>query len=412
MRKWEDIVKERLEGYESALPAGNFADFRARRGESGILGDAGEDVAQAFAMPSGSAGHLPAKRSALPWALAIAVAAGLAAVLLLRRPASPGDGVQPARQPLAPIAVASDTAEVSDPLQPEHVQKHPYIAYAVTSKAFHQPTVTPQEQVITETVSKDESRTQEPQGVLTPDTSVQQAVDTSVITGASPYIPETAGSEPLKMHFEPSAGLFAGGGLVAALATAVVNFTRASGSDPAIVPQTGPVDVGTPHLPQYISSNSYSHSLPFKGGFSVGISVANKTRITTGIQYITYRSSFTDILSKTQIQRAHYLSVPVRLDKILADNGRLEAYVGGGLEGDFCIAASLSGKEIDRDGFSISLLGAGGIQFNVSKHLGLYVEPEMTWTLPSETRTLQTYRSVNPFMFSINTGLRITMGNN
>ena len=65
MRKWEDIVKERLEGYESALPAGSFADFRARRAESGILGDAGEDVAQAFAMPSGSAGHLPAKRSAL-----------------------------------------------------------------------------------------------------------------------------------------------------------------------------------------------------------------------------------------------------------------------------------------------------------------------------------------------------------
>ena len=75
MRKWEDIVKERLEGYESALPAGSFADFRARRAESGILGDAGEDVAQAFAMPSGSAGHLPAKRSALPWALAAAVAA-------------------------------------------------------------------------------------------------------------------------------------------------------------------------------------------------------------------------------------------------------------------------------------------------------------------------------------------------
>lgn len=396
MRKWEDIVKERLEGYESTLPAGSFADFRARR----------------TASAGSSTRRLPAKRSALPWALAAAVAAGLAAVLLLRRPASPGDGLQPLRQPSTPVAVASDTAEVSDPLQPEPVQKHPYIAYAVTSKAFHQPTVTPQEQVITEAVSKDDSRGQEPVGVFTPDTSKQQAVDTSVVTDASPYIPEIASTEPAKMRFEPSSGLLAGGGLVAALATTVVNLTRASGSDPAIVPQTGPVDVGTPHLPQYISSNSYSHSLPFKGGLSVGIPIANRTRFTTGIQYITYRSSFTDILSKTQIQRAHYLSVPVRLDKILADNGRFEAYVGGGLEGDFCIAASLSGKKIDRDGFSISMLCAGGIQFNVSEHLGLYVEPELTWTLPSEARTLQTYRSVNPFMFSINTGLRITMGNN
>lgn len=408
MRKWEDIVKERLEGYESTLPAGSFADFRARRGESGILGDAEEDVAQAFAMPGGSTGRLPAKRSALPWALAVAVAAGLTAVIFLLRPASPGDGVQPARHLPAPVAVAADTSEVSDVLVAELVQGTDLITQRVPPKDAVQQVVPPADPVI------DRASPSE-QGIATTDPDDESEIPEQIGSAAntiSPYIPETVSIEPAKMRFEPSAGLFAGGGLVAALATAVVNFSRASGSDPAIVPQTGPVDVGPPHLPQYISSNSYSHSLPFKGGLSVGIPVANRTRIATGIQYITYRSSFTDILSKTQIQRAHYLSIPVRLDKILADNGRFEAYVGGGLEGDFCIAVSLSGKEIDRDGFSISLLGAGGIQFNVSEHLGLYVEPEMTWTLPSETRTLQTYRSVNPFMFSINTGFRITMGNN
>lgn len=392
MRKWEDIVKERLEGYESALPAGSFADFRARR----------------TASVGGSAGHLPAKRSALPWALAAAVAAGLVAVLLLRHPAEPAGGAQPARHLPAPVAVAADTSEVSDVLVAELVQGTDLITQRVSPKDAVQQVVPPADPVI------DRASPSE-QGISTTDPDDESEIPEQIGSAAntiSPYIPETVSIEPAKMRFEPSSGLLAGGGLVVALATAVVNFTRASGSDPAIVPQTGPVDVGTPHLPQYISSNSYSHSLPFKGGLSVGIPVANRTRITTGIQYITYRSCFTDILSKTQIQRAHYLSVPVRLDKILADNGRFEAYVGGGLEGDFCIAASLSGKKIDRDGFSISVLGAGGIQFNASKHLGIYVEPELTWTLPSETRTLQTYRSVNPFMFSINTGLRITMGNN
>ena len=408
MRKWEDIVKEKLEGYESALPDGSLADFRARRAESGILGDAGENVAQAFAMPSGSAGHLPAKRSALPWALAAAVAAGLAAVFFLRRPAEPAGGVQPARHLPGPVAVAADTSEVSDVLVAELVQGTDLITQRVPPKDAVQQVVPPADPVI------DRASPSE-QGIATTDPDDESEIPVQIGSAAntiSPYIPETVSIEPAKMRFEPAASIFAGGGLVAALATTVVNLTRASGSDPAIVPQTGPVDVGTPHLPQHISSNSYSHSLPFKGGLSVGIPIANRTRITTGIQYITYRSSFTDILSKTQIQRAHYLSVPVRLDKILDDYGRFEAYVGGGLEGDFCIAASLSGKKIDRDGFSISLLGAGGIQFNVSEHLGLYVEPELTWTLPSEARTLQTYRSVNPFMFSINTGLRITMGNN
>ena len=31
MKTWEDIVKERLEGYESPLPEGSLATFRTRR---------------------------------------------------------------------------------------------------------------------------------------------------------------------------------------------------------------------------------------------------------------------------------------------------------------------------------------------------------------------------------------------
>ena len=35
MRKWEEIVKDKLEGYESPLPEGHLADFRARRMKAG-----------------------------------------------------------------------------------------------------------------------------------------------------------------------------------------------------------------------------------------------------------------------------------------------------------------------------------------------------------------------------------------
>jgi len=84
-------------------------------------------------------------------------------------------------------------------------------------------------------------------------------------------------------------------------------------------------------------------------------------------------------------------------------------YVGGGASGDWCVGATLAGKEIPRDGFSFSLLGAGGVQFNMTRHLGLYVEPEISWTLPSEKRVLETYRSAHPFLFSVATGLRINL---
>ena len=59
MKNWEDIIKEKLEGYESPLPEGSLAEFRSRR-ES-----AGSPAAK--------------KRTPLLWILPTAVAAALAA---------------------------------------------------------------------------------------------------------------------------------------------------------------------------------------------------------------------------------------------------------------------------------------------------------------------------------------------
>ena len=108
------------------------------------------------------------------------------------------------------------------------------------------------------------------------------------------------------------------------------------------------------------------------------------------------------------MQRAHYLGVPVRLDWTLLGNKWLELYVGGGLEGDICLAMTLNGKSTCRDGFALSLLGAGGLQFNLSKRLGLYVEPQLSWIVPSRGRSLPTYRTQDPVVFTVNSGIRIT----
>ena len=89
---------------------------------------------------------------------------------------------------------------------------------------------------------------------------------------------------------------------------------------------------------------------------------------------------------------------------------RLDVYLGGGLEADYCLGATLAGERIAKDGFGLSLLGAGGIQLNLTKQIGLYVEPEISWTIPSESHVLQTYRSDNPVMFSLTSGLRFNIG--
>lgn len=110
------------------------------------------------------------------------------------------------------------------------------------------------------------------------------------------------------------------------------------------------------------------------------------------------------------MQTAHYLGIPLRLDWTFASTKRLDFYLGGGLEGDWCIKATFDGEQVQKDGFSASLLGAGGIQFKLTKNLGLYMEPEFNWTFMPENPVLNTYRSAHPVMFSVTSGLRITFG--
>ncbi|MBO4537061.1 MAG: hypothetical protein J5702_07615, partial [Bacteroidales bacterium] len=118
----------------------------------------------------------------------------------------------------------------------------------------------------------------------------------------------------------------------------------------------------------------------------------------------------------TKKQAAHYLGVPVRLDWTLVSGRWLDAYVGAGVSGDKCFAAFLDGKAnlngvpVAVDPFAFSLLGAGGVQLNFTKRLGFFAEPEVSWVVPWQPRMLHTYRSENPVMFSVATGLRINLG--
>ncbi|MCQ2115086.1 MAG: hypothetical protein MJZ07_02665, partial [Bacteroidales bacterium] len=87
----------------------------------------------------------------------------------------------------------------------------------------------------------------------------------------------------------------------------------------------------------------------------------------------------------------------------------MDVYVGAGGSADFCVAAFDAGQKIAKDGVGFSLIGAGGIQFNISKNLGLFLDPTFSWNIPSDNRKLDTYRSDHPFMFTVSTGLRVTV---
>ena len=202
MRKWEDIVKDKMEEPEGALPESVFAEFCAR-------------WEAAMAVPS-------KRRFPLVWAVVPAVAAGLAAVLLLHKPSVPEGDIQIIQQPLTTVAVVADTTTVNEP-----EQTTPLIAQVVTPKVARQAVVKPQEVEIVENVEPaeedtattiDDKATQAdvPQTDM-PDTIDKETPDRPITTTTSPFIPERTKATPVKMKVGPAAGMIAGGGLLAAI---------------------------------------------------------------------------------------------------------------------------------------------------------------------------------------------------
>ena len=390
MRNWEDIVKDKLEEPDGTLPESVFAEFQARR--------------------SGAAPAPAAKRSPLVWVVATAVAAGLAAILLLRKPSVPEDSIRIVPQPVPAVAVASDSTAVE---AEEPLPVRPLIAQAPVPKAAAPKTVAPKaeepEVAEPEIVEPEPVRPEVVEPAEEPTVSEPVAAEPAVAT-ASPFVPQDTPARSVDMHIAPAAGIVAGGGLLAALLAPIagkgdlMSEQASSYSEPSY---GNPLDCNPPSFLNEV--DHFTHTFPFKGGLSVGIPVSDRLRITTGLEYSLYQTRVSFTKSGEKKQAAHYLGVPLRLDGSLASNRWLDVYVGGGVSGDWCVGATHAGIDIPRDGFSFSLLGAGGVQFKVTRHLGLYVEPEISWTFPSEKRVLETYRSAHPFLFSVATGLRINL---
>lgn len=379
MKQWEDIVKDKLEGYESALPEGSLAAFRARA-----------------SIMAGQSGHLPARRSPLLW-LAAAAAACLAAVFFLLRQAPEADS------PLVAQVVETPKEIVIQPQEPVRVVETPRPAEK-TKRAAVLETVEPTEtiEIVEPAETVEEVETVEPVETVETVETVELAetvefADTEVVT-------RTANSSGSYI-----AGGVAGGGLAAvyALAKGVSHFAPAAGKSDYQYDADHMTDQGNYSV---IPDNllSQKHSMPFKAGLSVRIKLNDRLGITTGLEYSLYTSRFKYRNFGTLTQKAQYLGVPLRLDWTFASARCFDFYVGGGLQGDFCVGAKLGGKSIAKDGFSFSMLGVGGVQLNISKRIGIYMEPEFSWT-KTAGRVLDTYRSKHPFMFSATAGLRLNL---
>lgn len=426
MKTWENIIKDKLERTDAALPESLFTEFLTRLDASG---------SPAVAVPAvrPAAWHRP-----LLWALVPAAAAGLAALLFLHKPSLPGDGIQVAQQPPAPVAAVADSVKSEEPLQSDNLVSH-----AVTPKVAKQSVISTPEPASADYAqpSEDTAEVIPAEEVSISETDVVSDPEPSVSV-PSPVIPKSTAAKPVELKVAPAAGIVTGSGLLAAALTQFIGSGTQAGTNSASMVN----NLETSYSGSFATfTDEDSHHFPLiKEGLSVGIPVARRLKITTGLEYSRYISTSSQMLDSfgqqfkaERKQVAQYLGIPVRLDWSLAKNKLLDVYVGGGAAADYCLGAKMIIKytdpkmedniqELRRDGFVFSVIGAGGIQLNVNRRIGLYLEPELTWSKPPKKPSLdfygdivtmeegdyrlETYRTEHPFMFTVATGLRINLG--
>ena len=408
MRKWEDIIKERLEEPDGALPESVFDEFNVRF--------------------DGAESARTARRLPFVWAIVPAIAAGLAAVLLLMSPKAPEENIEPIRQsPVAYVQAAVDT-NAESPADTTLVYPMP------VKKASARP-----QSVAPESPSIGENQTEAPATTETtvapemlapsetpdqPQPTTKPSIRSTFPETTSPFIPMTEKARRVNLKVAPAAGGILGAGVLAALATHLGKVYKARWTNiqsPGTIPSSwydksnpgeGP---GSSEDPVRDRLEGSSHNFPIQAGLSARLPLSEQLYLSTGLQYSLYNSKFTMSQTGEKRQQVHYLGIPVRLDWVFASNSRFDVYAGGGVQGDFCLNATLAGMNLEKGRPSLSLVGAGGVQMNVTKHLGIYLEPELSWRIPTDdpklgNHSLVTYRSEHPVMFSVATGIRINLG--
>ena len=156
-------------------------------------------------------------------------------------------------------------------------------------------------------------------------------------------------------------------------------------------------------------SDSYCHEIPVSFGVSARVHLTDRLSINTGLNYTRYKSLRTRTFAGSSTrqkdwQNVHYLGVPVRLDYMAVNKKHFNMYFGAGAQIDKCAFAKVGDERLHEKQILFGLNGTMGIQIDLTRLVGLYFEPEVSYAL--NEGTIETFRSDDPFVVTVRGGLR------
>ncbi|MDR3328217.1 MAG: PorT family protein [Prevotellaceae bacterium] len=178
-------------------------------------------------------------------------------------------------------------------------------------------------------------------------------------------------------------------------------------------------------------ATSYSdskHDLPLSFGLNIGIPLAKRLFLNTGLQYTFLHSKISNYymetgkLYSTDDQFLHYLGIPAMLSYRFVDGGVVKVYASVGSIAEKGLLETHKNRTVLQDvqpqdtpnktigGFQFSLNANVGISVKLFSSLYLFVEPGFAWYIPA-TKYVQprSKRTENPFFMNLTGGLRFDL---
>ncbi|HCQ72308.1 MAG TPA: hypothetical protein DIT75_02745 [Rikenellaceae bacterium] len=166
------------------------------------------------------------------------------------------------------------------------------------------------------------------------------------------------------------------------------------------------------------------HKRPVRFALTVNYPLGRRFGIETGVAFTTLRSTFTNEVGKTVSQTEQtlrYVGIPLNASAFLLDAKWVSLYLSAGGMVEKCVSGSLATSDmlsgvmqgevvktkVNDKGLLWSLNASAGIQANISKNFGIYVEPGLSYHF-DDGSDLQTIYKERPLDFMMTFGARIT----
>ena len=164
------------------------------------------------------------------------------------------------------------------------------------------------------------------------------------------------------------------------------------------------------------------HKQPVRVGISVAYPLTNRLSIGIGLCY-SYLSSDFKTGSEHNYQSAHqslhYIGLPLSMNYAFLRTSRFTFYATGGMMAEKCVSGqsellTVSGNSqevetvpLTESRFQYSTFGSLGVQVDLIKRVGFYLEPGLSYYFDNHSRVVNIYKD-DPLQFNLSAGVRFS----